>query len=158
MRPMNNKRGRGGRGAQNGGRRNHHHQQHSPNRSYDSNGPDVKIRGNAVQIYDRYCQLARDALASGDRILAESYLQHAEHYFRIMLAIGMGPRPQGQPNGQGEGQPSEGQPADGQPADGQPVDGRNGEAFAAQPRDNQSQDNQAGSETAADGEEQALTV
>lgn len=58
----------------------------NPNRTYDSTGPEVKIRGSASHIYEKYLQLARDANASGDRIMAESYLQHAEHYFRIMAA------------------------------------------------------------------------
>ena len=58
----------------------------NPNRSYDSNGPEVKIRGTASHIYEKYLQLARDANASGDRVGAENYLQHAEHYFRIMAA------------------------------------------------------------------------
>jgi len=58
----------------------------NPNRTFDSNGPEVKIRGAASHIYEKYLQLARDANASGDRIMAESYLQHAEHYFRIMAA------------------------------------------------------------------------
>lgn len=58
----------------------------NPNRSYDSNGPEVKIRGTASHIYEKYLQLARDANATGDRIMAESYLQHAEHYYRIMAA------------------------------------------------------------------------
>ncbi len=60
--------------------------QHGPPRahSYDSHGPDVRIRGNAPQIYDKYVTLARDATASGDRIAAEGYYQFAEHYFRIM--------------------------------------------------------------------------
>lgn len=55
-------------------------------RSYESNGPDVKIRGNAQHIADKYAQLARDATASGDRVMAENYLQHAEHYNRIIAA------------------------------------------------------------------------
>ncbi len=61
----------------------------SPNpltRSYESNGPDVKIRGSAQQIADKYSTLARDAQASGDRVMAENYLQHAEHYNRIIAA------------------------------------------------------------------------
>jgi hypothetical protein len=58
----------------------------NPNRSYDSSGPEVKIRGTASHIYEKYLQLARDANAMGDRIMAENYLQHAEHYFRIMAA------------------------------------------------------------------------
>lgn len=56
------------------------------NRSYESNGPDVKIRGNANQVYEKYLQYARDAQTSGDRIAAEAYFQHAEHYFRIIAA------------------------------------------------------------------------
>jgi hypothetical protein len=60
-------------------------------RNFDSNGPDVKIRGTANTIFERYCQLARDANSAGDRIAAENYLQHAEHYYRIMLAQGIAP-------------------------------------------------------------------
>ena len=55
-------------------------------RSYESNGPDVKIRGSAQQVADKYTTLARDAQASGDRVVAENYLQHAEHYNRIIAA------------------------------------------------------------------------
>jgi hypothetical protein len=55
-------------------------------RSYESNGPDVKIRGNAQQIAEKYTTLARDATSSGDRVMAENYLQHAEHYNRIIAA------------------------------------------------------------------------
>jgi len=53
-------------------------------RSYESNGPDVKIRGTAQHIAEKYTQLARDAQSSGDPVAAENYLQHAEHYFRII--------------------------------------------------------------------------
>ncbi|NKB58217.1 MAG: DUF4167 domain-containing protein [Alphaproteobacteria bacterium] len=63
-----------------GGRRNG-----SPrHQSFDSNGPSIRIRGNAHQVYEKYIQLARDANAAGDRITAENMYQHAEHYFRIM--------------------------------------------------------------------------
>lgn len=55
-------------------------------RTYESNGPDVKIRGTALHIAEKYGQLARDAQSSGDRIVAESYLQHAEHYYRLIAA------------------------------------------------------------------------
>src|SRR5918996_3832543 len=55
-------------------------------RSYESNGPDVKIRGTAQHVADKYAQLARDAQASGDPVAAENYLQHAEHYYRIIAA------------------------------------------------------------------------
>jgi hypothetical protein len=55
-------------------------------RNFESNGPDVKIRGTAAHIAEKYMSLARDALASGDLVGAESYLQHAEHYNRIIMA------------------------------------------------------------------------
>ena len=55
-------------------------------RSYESNGPDVKIRGSAQQIAEKYATLARDAQSAGDRVMAENYLQHAEHYNRIIAA------------------------------------------------------------------------
>jgi hypothetical protein len=56
------------------------------NRTFDSNGPDVKIRGSAAHIFEKYQALARDAHASGDRVGAENLLQHAEHYYRILNA------------------------------------------------------------------------
>jgi hypothetical protein len=60
---------------------------HNPlTRVYESNGPDVKIRGTASHVAEKYQQLARDAQASGDPIAAENYLQHAEHYFRLIAA------------------------------------------------------------------------
>lgn len=55
-------------------------------RNYESNGPDVKIRGTAAHIAEKYVSLARDALSSGDIVTAENYLQHAEHYNRIVAA------------------------------------------------------------------------
>ncbi|HEY1960897.1 MAG TPA: DUF4167 domain-containing protein [Rhizomicrobium sp.] len=61
-------------------------QHHNPNRTFDSNGPEIKIRGSASHVYDKYLQLARDANAQGDRVAAENYLQHAEHYYRILAA------------------------------------------------------------------------
>ncbi|MBV8800744.1 MAG: DUF4167 domain-containing protein [Alphaproteobacteria bacterium] len=62
------------------------HQNHNPNRTFDSSGPEVKIRGSASHVYEKYLQLARDANAQGDRVAAENYLQHAEHYYRILAA------------------------------------------------------------------------
>ncbi|MFN3353586.1 MAG: DUF4167 domain-containing protein, partial [Brevundimonas sp.] len=60
----------------------------NPNRSWDSQGPEnMKVRGNAQTVYERYMQLARDAASSGDRVLAENFLQHAEHYFRVLRAL-----------------------------------------------------------------------
>ena len=71
-------------------------------RNYESNGPDVKIRGTAAHIAEKYMSLARDSLASGDMVSAESYLQHAEHYNRIIMAAQT--QFSGQPNSQaGEG-------------------------------------------------------
>lgn len=55
-------------------------------RVYESNGPDVKIRGSASHIAEKYVQLARDAQSSGDPVAAENYYQHAEHYFRLIAA------------------------------------------------------------------------
>src|SRR5262245_17972372 len=55
-------------------------------RVYESNGPDVKIRGTASHVAEKYVQLARDAQASGDPVAAENYFQHAEHYYRLIAA------------------------------------------------------------------------
>ena len=95
MRPGQNKRMRG---RPNNNRR-------GPNpltRSYESNGPDVKIRGNAHHVAEKYLQLARDAHTSSDPVAAENYLQHAEHYFRLIASAQAaqlqqqnGSRPQG---------------------------------------------------------------
>lgn len=65
-------------------------------RSYDSNGPDVKIRGTANHIAEKYQSLARDALASGDIVMAENYYQHAEHYLRIIASAQSANRDQDQ--------------------------------------------------------------
>src|ERR671931_109773 len=67
--------------------RNHHRKNQNPmSRVFESNGPDVKIRGNPSHIAEKYVQLARDAQASGDPISAENYYQHAEHYYRLIAA------------------------------------------------------------------------
>ncbi|MBE88402.1 MAG: hypothetical protein CMM76_03050 [Rhodospirillaceae bacterium] len=69
-------RNRGGNNRRGGGRQ----------QSFDSNGPSVRIRGNATQIHEKYLTLARDASASGDRVAAENFSQHAEHYHRVIAA------------------------------------------------------------------------
>ena len=79
-RPQHGGNGGGGGGGNNGGGG------FNPNRTFDSSGPEVKIRGSASHVYEKYLQLARDAHSGGDRIMAENYLQHAEHYYRIMAA------------------------------------------------------------------------
>jgi hypothetical protein len=67
--------------------RNRSGKSHNPlTRVYESNGPDVKIRGTANHVAEKYIQLARDATASGDPVAAENYYQHAEHYFRLIAA------------------------------------------------------------------------
>ncbi len=82
-RQRNRGRGGGGGGGGGGGK-----PQHNANRAFDSNGPDgVKVRGAAQHIFEKYSQLARDAGSAGDRVLAENYLQHAEHYFRVLRAM-----------------------------------------------------------------------
>jgi hypothetical protein len=75
-----------GRNRNNGGGNNNNKGPNPLTRSYESNGPDVKVRGNAQTIAEKYMQLARDAMSSGDPVGAESYYQHAEHYVRIVLA------------------------------------------------------------------------
>jgi hypothetical protein len=67
------------------------------NRLFESNGPDVKIRGNASHISEKYLVLARDAQSSGDPISAENYLQHAEHYLRIIAAANVHQQTQSSP-------------------------------------------------------------
>jgi hypothetical protein len=69
------------------GRNNNHRKSQNPlTRVYESNGPDVKIRGTASHIAEKYIQLARDSQSSGDPVAAENYYQHAEHYFRLIAA------------------------------------------------------------------------
>ncbi|MFC4170210.1 DUF4167 domain-containing protein [Teichococcus aestuarii] len=90
------------------------------NHVFDSNGPDMRLRGTAQQLFEKYLQLGRDATGAGDRVMAESYFQHAEHYFRILNAMaqavqaqqGQAPRRQqngadGQEGGGGEGEGGE---------------------------------------------------
>ncbi len=77
-------RNRGSSGSSGGGNK----PTQNANRAFDSNGPEgVKVRGNPQHVFEKYQQLARDANAAGDRVLGENYLQHAEHYFRLLRAI-----------------------------------------------------------------------
>ena len=66
------------------------------NHVFDSSGPDLRVRGTAQQLFEKYLQLGRDANSSSDRVMAESYFQHAEHYFRIINAMTQAAN-QGQP-------------------------------------------------------------
>jgi hypothetical protein len=114
--------GNGGGGGNNGGGFN-------PNRTYDSSGPEVKIRGSASHVYEKYLQLARDANSGGDRIMAENYLQHAEHYYRIMAATAaQQAQYQAQQAAQNPQQHMQAQPQQGQPQ--QPVQGSSAPSFS----------------------------
>lgn len=97
MRPGHNMKRSRGRGR-------HNKPQNNVSRTLESNGPDVKVRGTAQHIYEKYLQLARDANSAGDRVMAENYHQHAEHYYRLLLSFqgqmpaatpGTGPQPNG---------------------------------------------------------------
>ncbi len=94
MRP-NNQNNKSRQRGRNGGRKH----VNPLSRNFESNGPDVKVRGNAAHVAEKYLQLARDAQSSGDSVMAENYLQHAEHYFRIVSSAQQaqsGQRPDGQ--------------------------------------------------------------
>ena len=70
--------------------------------SYDSNGPDGKVRGTAQQVLEKYQALARDATSAGDRVAAEGYFQFAEHYYRVVSADGTNQLPYREQHGAGE--------------------------------------------------------
>ncbi len=93
------------------------------NHVFDSNGPDMRLRGTAQQLFEKYLQLGRDATSSGDRVTAESYFQHAEHYFRILNAMNQAAAQQAQQSGQnaprqrgGEGEGDADEGGEAQPA------------------------------------------
>lgn len=91
------------RNGQNKRMRGRNRKSHNPlTRVYESNGPDVKIRGTASHIAEKYMQLARDAQSSGDPVSAENYFQHAEHYFRLIATANEQFRPE-RPFFRGEG-------------------------------------------------------
>lgn len=111
-------RNRGGSGGGGGGGKGHN----PLTRVYESNGPDVKIRGTANHVAEKYIQLARDATASGDPVAAENYYQHAEHYFRLIAAAQEQFR-QNQPYQQREGNEPRGDDNFDDSDDGQPAYG-----------------------------------
>ena len=139
MRPNNannrRSRGRGGRKPGN-----------SRNQTFDSNGPGARVRGNASQIYEKYQQLARDAASSGDRVGAENFLQHAEHYYRLMIASG--PKPEQRNNADGSQDGSQDDSSDGNSDDS---DGDSGQERAASSR-NDSSDDDSGSDDRRDSD------
>ena len=73
------------------------------NHVFDSIGPDMRMRGTAQQLFEKYLQLGRDATGSGDRVMAEGYFQHAEHYFRILNAMNQAQQQQGGHQGNQQG-------------------------------------------------------
>src|ERR1700677_5199996 len=97
----------GGGGGGGGGPVRHHAPGNIPlnrNHVFDSNGPDIRVRGTAQQLFEKYLQLGRDATSGGDRVMAEGYLQYAEHYFRVLNLMNQAAAQQGQGGGQGNGQ------------------------------------------------------
>jgi hypothetical protein len=107
MRGRNHRSGGGGGGGGGGGNIRNHGGAIPLNRNhvFDSSGPDLRIRGTSQQLFEKYLQLGRDATGAGDRVMAESYFQHAEHYFRILNA--MNQAAQQQNNSQQNGYPQQ---------------------------------------------------
>jgi hypothetical protein len=145
MRPGQNKRSRGRNGGGGppygggpphggGGPPRHDNRPRLPHRvqTFDSNGPNVKIRGNAYQVFERYVALAREAQTSGDRVAAENLYQHAEHYFRMMNLAG---------EGQGQGPPRPTTPADLEMGGGGET--REGEARESDARESEGREGEA---------------
>jgi hypothetical protein len=124
----------------------HHHHQNPLSRMYESNGQDVKIRGTASHIAEKYLQLARDAQSSGDTIASEHYYQHAEHYFRLIAAAQeqlrqSQPYFQQQPGGATGNQSDDGyEDGDDQPQTGEPYAPQQAQTYY--PREQQQQPHQ----------------
>jgi hypothetical protein len=173
-------RNRGGGGSGGGGGGGGKPQQHNANRAFESNGPDnLKIRGHAQHVFEKYQQLARDATSAGDRVLGESLLQHAEHYFRVLRTLQpnrpytdfigregfasgydidfedeMGESDEGETANEGGESTSSDERGDYAPRDGQSRDGQNrdNQSRDNQGRDNQSRDNQNRDGQSRDGQ------
>lgn len=134
-------RGRHNNNSSNGGSNNNMGQKrpmmNTRTQTFDSSGPDIRVRGNAHQVMEKYLTMARDATSQGDRVAAENYYQHAEHYFRVINAqqgAGGPPRPRHMPT------PAEDQPPVGD-EDEQPREGN--EAANSDRSDNSDDDGQA---------------
>ena len=149
---MKRMRGRGGhrhggggqQGGGGGGFRQSGQQPMNRNHVFDSSGPDMRMRGTAQQLFEKYLQLGRDATGSGDHVMAESYFQHAEHYFRILNAM---------TQAQQQNQPGERQGGDRQNAERQNGE-RNGDRRRWQ--NNAGPDDQGHGGEPGEGEEQGL--
>lgn len=141
------------------GRNNNRRSSNPLTRVYESNGPDVKVRGTAHHIAEKYQQLARDAQSSGDPVAAENYLQHAEHYLRIIAAVqGQFAPPAGYGREEEDGeeemddvsaldapQPAFNRPEAYAAREGQPRENREGQGYrdGQPPREGRSRDRQA---------------
>jgi hypothetical protein len=146
--------------GRNNGRKPHSHNPHNPHnphmpvrsQTFDSNGPDVRIRGNAYQVLEKYLALARDATAAGDRIAAENFYQHAEHYYRLINASGEGPYRQQQQHMQNPQNPQDGQQRM------TPPQGQDGQQMHPQPHQpHQPHDPGAGPQPSAPTQHSAVT-
>ena len=103
---------------------------HPSSRTFESSSPDAKVRGTAQQVLDKYLALARDSVTAGDRIAAEGYFQHAEHYYRI-LHVDDPPRQGGQADKPDQQQTPSAEVS--QPEAARPVGGNGGEEPQALP-------------------------
>jgi Domain of unknown function (DUF4167) len=88
MKPGPNKNRSRGRNNPRRPNNNPNHNHNNRNQVFESNGPEVRIRGTVNQVLEKYLALARDASSSGDYVSAENFFQHAEHYYRILSANG----------------------------------------------------------------------
>ncbi len=114
----------------------------SRQQTFDSNGPDIRIRGNAYQVLEKYLAMARDATSAGDRIAAENFYQHAEHYYRIINA-------NGGDQGQNGRQRQPGRP------DGQDMNGADGQPESAEGDVNGGNRQHQGRQAAEEGDDEA---
>jgi hypothetical protein len=137
------------------------------NQTFDSNGPEVRIRGNAYQVHEKYLTLARDASAAGDRVMSENYLQHAEHYYRIINAMNEAyaqaerqpydGQQQQQPTGrEGTGREGTGRESSGRESGGRESGGRESGGREGKGRDQAHKDNGRGDGDSRDGQDREL--
>ena len=135
-----------GRGKNNNRNKNNNRDSHSPNRVYESAGPEGKVRGTPQQIIDKYQALARDYQLSGDRVMAENFLQHAEHYTRILVAA-----QEAQAERQAQQQANQPQQNGGQPQQGGQNGGRPQQNAGGQPQTAEAPDVLTAEQPPADG-------
>ena len=153
-RGRNFRNGSGGGGGGGGGGAPRIHNGNIPlnrNHVFDSSGPDLRIRGTAQQLFEKYLQLGRDATGSGDRVMAESYFQYAEHYFRIVSAINQASQ-QSQPQQHYQGGQPQQNPQGNQQGNQQPGQRRQANEDYQPEEDQQGYSDQPGQESPAPAE------